>query len=76
MNYYMDVNIIAEQRRDQLREIATERLLRRAGVDELGWLRVEADKVVCRFGKALVAMGGRLLCRKAQNRTAFATIAY
>ena len=76
MNYYMDVNIIAEQRRDQLREIATERLLRRAGVDELGWLRVEADKVVCRLGEALVAMGGRLLCREPEIRTAFATIAY
>ena len=71
MNYYMDVNVTAEQRRDELREIETSRLLRRAGVDQLGWLRVQADKASCRLGAVLVTLGGRLLCREPESRTAF-----
>jgi hypothetical protein len=76
MNYYMDVNVKAEQIRDELREIETGRLLRRAGVDQWAWLQVQADKAVCRLGEVLVTLGGRLLCREPERRTAFSTIAY
>ena len=71
----MDVIVKAEQRRDVLREIETSRLLRRAGIDQRGWLRVQADKASCRLGEILVAVGGRLLCREPESRIAFSAFA-
>jgi hypothetical protein len=73
MNYYMDVNVTVEQRRDELREIETSRLLRRAGIDRRSWLRVQADKALCRLSEVLVTLEGRSLCREPESRTAFST---
>ena len=70
MNYHMDVNVKAEQRYDELREIETSRLLHRAGVGRQSWLRVQVDKAECRFGEMLVTLGGRLMCHEPGSRTA------
>ena len=68
MNYYMDVNVKAEQRYDDLRKIETNRLLRRAGVDQPGWLRVQVDRAECHLGEVLLTLGGRLACRESRVR--------
>lgn len=75
MDYYMAVNVAAEQRHDELREIETSRLLRRAGVDQRGWLRVQADKASCRLGEVMMTVGGRLMCHESKSRTAFPAFA-
>jgi hypothetical protein len=74
-NYYEDVSFKAEQTRDRLREAETGRLLLRTGIDQRGWLRIQADKVSCRLGEVLVAVGGRLICHESERQAAFEPIA-
>jgi hypothetical protein len=75
MNYYEIVDVKAEQTRDWLREAEMDRLLRQAGIDQRGWLRIQADKGLCRLGEVLVAVGGRLICRESERQTAFEALA-
>ena len=71
MNYYGDMMVKAEQRNDALREAETSRLLRRAGVSQPSWLRVQVDKAECRLGEVLVTLGGRLMCHESESQTPF-----
>ena len=68
MNYHETVNVKAEQTHDWLQEAEVDRLLRQAGIDQRGWLRIQADKGVCRLGEILVAVGSRLICHESERR--------
>jgi len=75
MNYHEIVNVKAEQTRDWLQEAEMDRLLRQAGVDQRGWLRIQADKGLCRLGEILVAVGSRLICHETERQAAFEPLA-
>lgn len=75
MNYHETVNVKAEQINDWLQEAEMDRLLRQAGIDQRGWLRIQADKGVCRLGEILVAVGSRLLCHESERQAKFEPLA-
>ena len=75
MNYHETVNVKAEQTRDWLQEAEMDRLLRQAGIDQRGWLRIQVDKGVCRLGEILVAVGSRLVCYESERQATFQSLA-
>jgi len=59
-NEYMTLKLAARSSRELSRRAECRSMLRRAGLDERGWIEFGFCKVVCALGRLLVALGKRL----------------
>ena len=60
-SYFMDVNVMAEQRRDRLHAAEEKLLLQRSGHLGRGWFARSACTLLCGAGRLLMSVGQELM---------------